>query len=298
MAQVDIGEAVVGAQERVIGWIEGLIQGLPNFFAALLVLIAFWLVARVSSRLVIRPAVRRVSHHPAFTNLVAGTVHFLLLATGLFLALGVLGLDKTVTSLLAGAGIVGLAIGFAFQSTAENYLAGVIMAANPPFRIGDIIKSEDYIGVVEHLALRATVLRTFSGQQVLIPNSAVFNEPVANFTDRNLRRVDIEVGVAYDDDLEEVRRVTFEAIDAIEHVPGTPVEVFYTTFGDSSINLVARFWVHYHRDFDFLDARSTAVMRIKAAYDANGIAIPFPIRTLDFGPVGGVSLGDAWQGKA
>lgn len=298
MAQVDIGEAVVGAQERVIGWIEGLIQGLPNFFAALLVLIAFWLVARVSSRLVIRPTVRRISHHPAFTNLVAGTVHFLLLATGLFLALGVLGLDKTVTSLLAGAGIVGLAIGFAFQSTAENYLAGVIMAANPPFRIGDIIKSEDYIGVVEHLALRATVLRTFSGQQVLIPNSAVFNEPVANFTDRNLRRVDIEVGVAYDDDLEEVRRVTFEAIDAIEHVPGTPVEVFYTTFGDSSINLVARFWVHYHRDFDFLDARSTAVMRIKAAYDANGIAIPFPIRTLDFGPVGGVSLGDAWQGKA
>lgn len=290
---VDLTAALAQAQAKVVDWIEGLIAGLPNFLAALLVVIAFWILALVARRVTGR-VMRRVSDHPAIADLVTSVVYLLVLATGAFLALGVLQLDKTVTSLLAGAGILGLALGFAFQSTAENFVAGTIMAFRRPFRIGDIIETEGHTGVVEQLAMRATVLRMFDGRHVLIPNSKVFNNPILNWTSRPGRRVDVEVGVTYDADLEKVRRVTLEAIQGVDpRDEDLPTEVFFTGFGDSSIDLVARFWIPFHRQADFFAARSDAILRIKAAYDANAITIPFPIRTLDFGPVGGVTLTEA-----
>lgn len=290
---VDLTAALAQAQAKVVDWIEGLIAGLPNFLAALLVVIAFWILALVARRVTGR-VMRRVSDHPAIADLVTNVVYLLVLATGAFLALGVLQLDKTVTSLLAGAGILGLALGFAFQSTAENFVAGTIMAFRRPFRIGDIIETEGHTGVVEQLAMRATVLRMFDGRHVLIPNSKVFNNPILNWTSRPGRRVDVEVGVTYDADLEKVRRVTLEAIQGVDpRDEDLPTEVFFTGFGDSSIDLVARFWIPFHRQADFFAARSDAILRIKAAYDANAITIPFPIRTLDFGPVGGVTLTEA-----
>lgn len=295
---IDLGTAFAQARAKVVGWVEGLIEALPNFLAAVLVLVAFWLVAGLARRVTSR-VMRRVTDHPAVAHLVTNLVHLTVLATGAFLALGVLQLDKTVTSLLAGAGIVGLAVGFAFQSTAENFVAGTIMAFRRPFRIGDIIETQDHTGVVEQLAMRATALRTFDGRQVLIPNAKVFNNPIVNHTDRLLRRIDVAVGVTYGEDLEQVRTVTTEAITAVEGRDETlPVEVYFTGFGDSSIDLVARFWIPFHRQVDFFAARSDAIVRIKAAYDAHGITIPFPIRTLDFGPVGGVTLGETWPGTS
>jgi small conductance mechanosensitive channel len=295
---VDIGAAFAAAQAKVVAWIEGLVGALPNFIAALLVLLAFWLIARVVRRVTHR-IMARVSDHPAFTDLVTNLVFLAILAVGTFLALGVLRLDKTVTSLLAGAGILGLALGFAFQSTAENFVAGAIMAFRRPFRIGDIIEVADHTGVVEHLAMRATVLRTFDGRQVLIPNGKVFNNPIVNHTDRLLRRIDIEIGVTYDADLPRVQHVTTEAISAVEaRQDDMPAETFFTGFGDSSINLVARFWIPFHRQTDYFAARSDAIVRIKAAYDANDITIPFPIRTLDFGPVGGITLEEVWDRRS
>ncbi len=121
-ASVDIGAALAQAQARVVDWIEGMVRALPNFLAAILVLLAFWLVARLARRVVHR-ITRRVSDHPAVADLIATIAYLAVLALGTFLALGVLQLDKTVTSLLAGAGILGLALGFAFQSTAENFVA-------------------------------------------------------------------------------------------------------------------------------------------------------------------------------
>ncbi len=144
--------------------------------------------------------------------------------------------------------------------------------------------------------MRATVLRTFDGRAVLVPNSLVFNNPIVNHTDRMLRRIDIEVGVTYDADLEKVQLVTREAVAAVTaRQQDLPADAYFTGFGDSSINLVARFWIPLSRQVDLVSARSEGIMRIKAAFDANDITIPFPIRTLDFGPVGGVTLDDVWE---
>lgn len=292
----DIQAALSEAWGKVVAWVEGLIESLPNLVAAILVLVVFWGLARVVRKLVGRIATR-LADQPEINRLIASSAFGVTVGIGLVLALGVLNLDKTVTSLLAGAGIIGLALGFAFQDIAENFIAGIILNLRNQFTEGDIVESGDYMGVIERVELRATVMRTFTGQRVLIPNAEVFKNAIVNYTQSRLRRVDVAVGVAYGDDLEKAREV---AIEAVEGVPGRdetrPVELFYQEFGDSSINFQVRFWIPFlSRQVDYLEARSQAIMRIKTAFDRHGITIPFPIRTLDFGGdvVGGVAFSDA-----
>jgi small conductance mechanosensitive channel len=220
-------------------------------------------------------------------------VFIAVVSAGTFVALGVLQLDKTVTSLIAGAGILTLVIGLAFQDLASNFIAGLLLQLRQPFRTGALIRSNDYYGTVEHINLRATVIRTLTGQRVYIPNKDVFNQPIENFNAYGRRRVDLPVGISYGDDLERAQAI---AIAAVEGVPGReaerPVELFYEGFGDSSINFTVRFWIPFEREPDYLEARSQAVLRIKKAFDEQGVTIPFPIRTLDFSQVGGRLLSE------
>lgn len=281
---------------KVVGWTEGVVESLPNLIAALLVFLIFWSLANMTRRVVARVAAQ-VADQPEVNRLIATGAYIAVVALGLILALGVLNLDKTVTSLLAGAGILGLALGFAFQDIAENFIAGVILNLRNQFTEGDLVSSGDHMGIVDRVQLRATVMRTFTGQRVLIPNADVFKNALVNYTQLGMRRVDVAVGVSYNADLEQAKRVAIEAVEEVEGRDASrPVEVFYREFGDSSINLQVRFWIPFlTQQTAYLEARSEAIMRIKAAFDEAGITIPFPIRTLDFGGgvVGGVGLSEA-----
>jgi small-conductance mechanosensitive channel len=207
--------------------------------------------------------------------------------------LSILQLDKAVTSILAGAGIIGLALAFAFQDIAANFISGIFISFRRPVHIGDIVKIKDYMGKVEEINLRDTVIRTFQGQMVIIPNKDVFQSPIENFTLLGKRRIDLTIGVSYGDDLQKVEDITLEALKDIKGLcTEEQATLFYKEFGDSSINFVLRLWVSSTSQPDFLRLGSEAIKRIKKAYDENDIMIPFPIRTLDFGIKGGVPLGD------
>jgi len=187
--------------------------------------------------------------------------------------------------------VVGLALGFAFQDLAANFISGVGLSLRRPLQVGDLIEHGDTFGTVEDIDLRTTSVRTPTGQLVLIPNKHIYQEKVRIFTDLKIRRVDLEVGVSYGEDLELVERVTREAIEAVDpRTPDRDVEVFFKGFGGSSIDLVARFWVPFEAQRQYVKAMSDAVMAVKAAYDEHDIVIPFPIRTLDFGIKGGATL--------
>lgn len=279
--ELNVEQALREAWGRVAGWIEGLVNSLPNIVAAVLVLLVAWVVARVVRR-VVQGSLRRLSEHRDLNRLVSTLVYVAVIALGGFVALGVLNLDRAVVTLLAGVGIVGLALGFAFQDIAQNLMSGVLLMLGSAFRNGDIIETGDYQGIVERISMRATFLRTFQGKQVILPNSDLFKNPVINYSAGGTLRVDVAVGISYDDDLESARRVATEAVQALEpRDRSRDVEVFYEEFGDSSINFQLRFWIIFTRWPDFLSARSEAIIRIKKAFDANGITIPFPIRTLD-----------------
>lgn len=285
-------DAINDLVDKLDGWVDAAILMLPNLAAAVLILVVFWIAARVLAHLTAR-VLKRTTHYVEINRFLTGLVFFTVMSGGTFIALGVLQLDKTVTSLVAGAGILTLIVGLAFQDLASNFIAGLLLQLRQPFRTGALIKSNGYFGTVEHINLRATVVRTPTGQRVYIPNKDVFSSPIENFSALGRRRVDVKVGISYGDDLPRARDI---AVAAVEGVPGRepdqPVELFYEGFGDSSINFVVRFWIPFSRESEYLEARSQAVLRIKEAFDAQNVTIPFPIRTLDFSRVGGRLLSE------
>lgn len=282
-------ETIIGKLES---WGANFIELLPNLVVAVLIVVVFWLVARLVRKLA-RRGMDRVSSYTQLNKLLSTTAYVAILATGVFIALGVLGLNQTVAALLGGAGILGLALAFAFQDIAGNFMSGILLSIRRPFHEGDIIETNDYFGVVNEITLRSTRMQTFQGQFVIIPNSSVFQNPLKNFSRLGKRRVDLRCGVAYGDDLDKAERLAIKAIEGIEYRDASQeVALFYEEFGGSSINFVIAFWIDFHQQADFLKAQSDGIKRIKRAFDEGGITIPFPIRTLDFGVVGGVNLNE------
>ena len=280
---------------KLTGWGRAFILGLPNFLLAVATVVGFWLLARAARDVTMR-VLRRVSHSEQVNYLMGQMVYVAVLAAGTFSALGILGLQKTVASLLAGAGIIGLALGLAFQDIAANLMAGIYLSVRRPFRRGQLVKTQEYFGIVQEVNLRWTQILTQQGQLVLIPNKQVFENPIMNYAVQGIRRVDITLGVSYGDDLEKAKRIAIEAVSAIpSRQPGRDVELFYEEFADSSIDFTIRFWIPFEQQKDYLAARSDAIIRIKKAFDAAGIALPYPTRTLDFAVKEGESLAEVLE---
>lgn len=278
--------------DKINDWLETLEAMLPNMAVAVILLIAFFLLAKATQKVFVR-LFDKTSDNKALQNLFSTIIYYLVLGVGIFIILGVLKLDKTVTSLLAGVGVIGLALGFAFQDVASNFVSGIILAFRRPSKIGDIVKVKDFMGTVVRTNLRVTVIKTFQGQEVYIPNKEVLQSPIINYTVLGERRIDIPVGISYGDDLKKVESVVSDTIANLEGVIRKEDIIFdYYEFGDSSINFNIRFWIKYPGQPGYFGMKNAAIMAIKEAFDENDITIPFPIRTLDFGIKGGEKLSE------
>jgi len=283
--------------DKLETWLSSAIEMLPNLGLALLVLILFYVLGRFIRRF-IRTILEKATTNKTVIDLAETVMSVIVVGIGVFFALSILNLDGTVTSLLAGAGIIGLALGFAFQDIAANFISGLLLSIRHPFGIGDIIESNDYFGTVKKLNLRNTIVKTPQGQIVYIPNKVVYENPFTNYTKNQERRIDLECGVSYGDDLEKVQKVATEAIQSIDQRnKKRDVEFYYKEFGGSSINFVVRFWVKFNTNPDYLEPQSEAIIVLKKAFDENDIMIPFPIRTLDFGIRGGEKLDSMLDGQ-
>ncbi|MEM7789462.1 MAG: mechanosensitive ion channel family protein [Bacteroidota bacterium] len=295
-----VTEAATGALRTLQDWWDGFFALLPNLVLAALIVVVAAFVARVVRRVVRNLLDRAAGHAPQarnVTKLLATLAYLGVLSAGTFIALTVLNLDGVVTTLLAGAGVVGLALGFAFQDIASNFIAGILMAVRNPFVVGEIVETNGFMGTVRDITLRSTVIETFQGQTVIVPNAKVFGDPIVNYSEQGERRIDLTCGVGYGDDLGHAQQLAVEAIESLPmRLESKPVKLFYTEFGSSSINFVVAFWANFSGQADFLEAQSEAIKAVKAAFDAGGVTIPFPIQTLDFDPNGGVNLRAALKG--
>lgn len=238
-----------------------------------------------------RKVLHKTLESTQIANLLASIFKMCVLITGIFVALDFLGLTGTVTSLLAGAGIVGLAIGFAFQDMTENLIAGIAMGIRKPFQIGDIVETDKVFGTVKTINLRNTLVETFFGQLEIIPNKILFRNVLTNYSTSGVRRIEVPVGISYADDPEKAVEVIVEQINQYDFViKKEETAVFAKDFGDSSINLLLWFWIDYPGETGFMQARHQAIIGVKKALESVDILIPFPIRTLDFGAKGGEKL--------
>ncbi|MEQ8518999.1 MAG: mechanosensitive ion channel [Cytophagales bacterium] len=295
MEEIEVPSVLEKIQLKVNSWLEGLIEMLPNLFVAILIVLLFYIIGKFL-RSAFKRLFQKLSNNVVVINLFANIFYLAIIIMGFLIALNVLHLEQTVTSILAGAGILGIALGLAFQDISTNFISGIIMAFRKPIKVGDIIETERFIGKVEEINLRVTIIKTFQGLHVLIPNKDVFQAAVTNYTKTNERRVDLEIGVSYAEDLEKVKNIAIKAIEELNIKLGdTDVGVYYNKFDNSSINFTLMFWIHYPDQQGFLDAQSKAIIAIKKAFDKNEITIPFPIRTLDFGIKGGLQIGEVDQ---
>lgn len=281
--------------DKLEAWRQQLVLMLPNLIIAGVILVITYFTAKQLRRAA-ENLLNRVSHSAALNNLVAGLVQTGTLLIGIFFVLSILRLDKTVTSLLAGVGIIGLALGFAFQDIAANFISGVIIAVRRPFGVGDVIQTNEHFGTIERINMRTIDLRRVTGELVKVPNRKVFENVLINFTHYGIRRIDLRLGVAFAEDLEHVQEVVKRAVTGIKGmVANREVEVVYEEFGDSAVYCLVRFWIQYDRQTDYVYAKSDAIIKIKKAFDAAGIQIPFPTRTLDFAGPGGETLSQQLQ---
>jgi small-conductance mechanosensitive channel len=289
---MDINKAYEIIVNKLLVWLRELIRLLPNIAMATLILVLGFFIAKWVKKLASK-IFRKFIQNDTLNELFSSLVYIFSLGVTIFVALSILNLDKAVTSILAGAGIVGLALAFAFQDIASNFMSGIFLSIRRPLHTGDIVQIKGYMGKITQINLRDTVLRTFQGQMVIIPNKEVLQNPIENYSLLGKRRMDLTVGVSYGEDLQKVKDITLQAVQGIEGLTKEDeITLFYKEFADSSINFDLRLWVQTPEQPEYLQVRSEAVMRIKKAYDENNITIPFPIRTVDFGIKGGTPLSD------
>ena len=179
-------------------------------------------------------------------------------------------------SLVAVLGAAGLAIGLALQGSLANFAAGVLMILFRPYKLGDLVNVAGTQGFVEEVDVFTTTLRLPDKTKIIIPNGQIMADKITNFMDSDIRRMDLEIGIGYGDDIDHAREVLLAAVSSSEYVlDDPPLKVTVASLGDSSVNLAVRPWV---KASDYAPASHEITERIKKALDAAGISIPFPQR--------------------
>lgn len=266
--------------DKLEGWLDSIITNLPNLIVAIIVFGLAYFLSGLVRKYVSKVLKGRVEQ-ASLRSLIATISSITIIALGLFIVLEVLNLDTVLKSMLAGAGVAGLAIGLALQSSLSNTFSGIYLSLKDVINIGDWVETNGYQGTVHEVNLRNTVIREPDNNLVMIPNKLVVENPFKNYGLTKQIRVIVQCGVGYESDLAAVENLTKEAIKKNFHADESKeIEFHYTEFGDSSINFQVRFWIDSSVKISILEARSEAIKVIKKTFDEKGINIPFPIRTV------------------
>ena len=266
--------------EKVSFWLNTAVANLPNFIFAILVFwFVYWLSRKVQQWLEL--PLSKIIDQASIRSLVIKITSTVLVFVGLILALGIMNLDKVLTSLLAGAGVAGLAIGLALQGTLANSFSGISLSMKDILNIGDFIESNGYSGTVLEINLGNTKLLGSDNNIVIIPNRKVLESPFKNYTLTERIRVKFNCSVGYESDLREVKKVTEEVLgERFPQREDENIEVHYLLFGENAVDFQIRFWVEATERLSLLEARSEAMIMIKETFEKHNFKIPRPMRTI------------------
>ncbi len=241
--------------------------------------IAVLLIGRTIARWLrrsVQVALSRRQADEALTPFISGIVYWLVILLVMVAVLGLFGIPTA--SFVAVLGAAGLAVGLALQGTLSNFAAGVMLLVFRPFALRDVVEVAGAIGKVEEIGIFSTILNTADNVRVIVPNAEIFGQVIKNYTGNERRRIDLLIGVAYDDDLALAQRTIESALIETPGVLADPAPVVAVhELGDSSVNFVARPWCE---TAGYWDVRWEATRRVKEALDAAGCSIPFPQRDI------------------
>ncbi|MEM1369731.1 MAG: mechanosensitive ion channel family protein [Cyanobacteria bacterium P01_H01_bin.15] len=254
-----------------------------SFIPALLGGLILLFLTRYGAKLVRRLTKKvcdRVKIEPALNSLLVQLAGIGMWILGIAAASVVTFPGLRLGDVIAALGLGSVAIGFAFQDIFKNFLSGILLLFEGPFKVNDEILVNDYQGIVEQINIRTTQIRTFTGERVLIPNAAVYTNAVTIQTALPYRRTDLMVGVDYNTHLRGAKEILEKTLHRVQGVLSDPnVEVDLVNFNDSSIDLVVRYWTA-PQTRAVRAVQTQAIIEIKQAFDKAQINIPYPIRTV------------------
>jgi small conductance mechanosensitive channel len=211
-------------------------------------------------------------------------VNFTIFFVALSVAFGLAGFGSFLQSLATIAAAATLAIGFALQDVIKNFVAGIFIFADRPFRIGDWIEWDGNSGVVEDISLRVTRVRTFDNELLTVPNSQLTDDVIKNPVANDQLRLKFDFGIGYGDDIDKATEIIVEEAESHEDILDDPApSVRLVELGDSAVGLQSRIWIENPSRGDFVKTRGEYVQAVKERFDEEGINIPYPNRTIGGG---------------
>lgn len=265
---------------KLHAWTNGFFLQLPNIIAALAFLLVAWLVAKGVARLIRNLAHRRDRYD---LGALLGSLAFgAIMVAAVLMAAAIVFPSVKPGDVLATLGIGSVAIGFAFKDILQNLFAGLLLLVRRPFRRGDQIVVKDYEGTIEHIESRATLLKTYDGRRVIIPNADLYIAPVVVNTAFPTRRDQLDIGIGYGDDVARACRVFAEALQGIEGIESDPApECLPWALDASTVTLRARWWTGSKRTV-VVHVKARVVEAIVAAARANAIDLAYPTTQILF----------------
>ena len=280
--------AVAGTLEPFLGPLTGIVVDAAIFLA---VVTATYVLYKAAVKPIVRRLFDRQGLDEHARRPLQKIVAFLVLFAGVTVAFGAAGYQGFLRSLATIAAAATLAVGFALQDVIKNFVAGVFIYTDKPFRIGDWIEWQGNSGVVEDISFRVTRVRTFDNELLTVPNHTLTSDVVKNPVAKKTLRLKFVFGIDYDDDVDKATDIIVEEAEKSDAILDDPApSVRLTELADSYVGLQSRIWIDDPSRADFVKARADYVKAVKARFDEEGISIPFPQRT--------VSGRDAWSEPA
>jgi small conductance mechanosensitive channel len=260
-------------------WVQRIYEYLATYGLSILAAIVIFFVGRWLAKIISKLIAKALTKAKVEATLVSFVQNLSYVALLVFVVIAVLAkLGIQTASFIAVLGAAGLAVGLALQGSLANFASGVLMLIFKPFKVGDFIEAGGSKGVVKEIQIFNTILNTPDNIRVIIPNAQITGGNIKNYTVNGTRRVDLVVGVSYEDDLKKANKVITDVLTADERVlDDPPFTVAVSELADSSVNFVVRPWV---KAADYWDTYFDVTEKIKVSLDKSGVSIPFPQRDI------------------
>lgn len=240
--------------------------------AVIVLIIGLWIIKRILK--IINIAMEKKKVEVTLHQFMLSMISILLKSILIIVFASMVGIETT--SLIAILGAAGLAVGLALQGSLSNFAGGILILFFKPFKGGDVIDAQGYVGVVQQIQIFNTILLTLDNQRVIIPNGLLSNGCVKNLFVEETRRVDLTFGISYGDDIKKAKAVLQSVIDANELILKSPgADIFVSAHADSSINILVRPWTNSE---NYWPVYFGVMEEVKLAFDRENITIPFPQR--------------------
>ncbi len=265
----DIGMAI----EKLDSWIDGFVRLIPNIITAIVIFTLFYFLGRILQKVVNNRA--KSNSRENLGDVLGGLVKWITIILGFLFAATIVIPTLKPGDLIAGMGVSSVAIGFAFKDILQNWLAGLLILLRQPFDIEDQIEINGFEGTVKRIETRATIIKTYDGQRVVIPNSDIYTNAVLVKTAHEFRRSQYDVGIGYADDIDNAREAILEALNNVADVQTEPApEALPWDLAASWVTIRVRWWTDSKRA-DVVHVHANVIKAIKLALDDKKIDMPY-----------------------